>query len=172
MNKDGVSTAFELISEEIESVAEGIAQEGAKAFQDKKYSDAQELAESGENLIAFKIKVDQLLEEWENGFDQVTRAKTKIKKIPIKPKGVSHTKSKKTRLRVKFKDGMEFFEHLAADTFVDVLTKSDSPKWNPWVYQSEESLWLGISEVASINKGGFQGGTSLHTQVQQRRQRP
>jgi hypothetical protein len=76
-----------------------------------------------ENLMAFKIKVDQLLEEWENGFNRVTRTKTKIKEIPIEPKGVGHTKSKKTRLRVKFKDGTEVFEHLAADTFVEVITK-------------------------------------------------
>ena len=154
MNKDGVSTAFELISEEIESVAEGIDQEGAKAFTDKKYSDAQELAESGGNLMAFKIKVDQLLEEWENGFDQVTRAKTKIKKIPIKPKGVGHTKSKKTRLRAKFKDGTEVFEHIATDTFVDVLAK------------------IGLTEVASMGisvRGVPLVGDKRSGQYQQRR---
>ena len=124
MHKDGVSTAFELISEEIQSLEERIAQEGSKAFKNKKYADAQELAETGENLKAFKIKVDQLLEEWENGFNQGTRTRTKIKKtIPIEPKRTSHTKSQKTRLRVRFENGMEISEHLAADTFVDALTK-------------------------------------------------
>ena len=154
MNKDGVSTAFELISEEIESLAEGIAQEGGKAFKDKKYPDAQELAETGENLMAFKIKVDQLLEEWENGFDRVTRTRTKIKKIPIEPKRAGHTKSKKTRLRVKFKDGTEVFEHLAADTFVDVLTK------------------IGLTEVESLSisvRGVPLVGDKRSGQYQQRR---
>jgi len=151
MNKDGVSTAFELISEEIESLAEGIAQEGAKAFKDKNYSDAQELAETGENLMAFKIKVDQLLEEWENGFDQVTRTKTKIKEITIEPKGVVHTKSKKTRLSVKFKDGTEVLQRLAADTFVDVLTKIGLTK--------VESLSIsvrGVPLVGDMRSGQYQ----------------
>lgn len=121
MNKDGVSAAFELISEEIESLAEGIAQEGSKAFKEKRYADAQDLAETGKNLLAFKTKVDQLLEEWENGFDEATRRRATIKSIPTKSKRI--TKSKKTRLRVRFKDGMEISKHLAADTFVDALTK-------------------------------------------------
>ena len=172
MNQDGVSTAFELIGEEIESVAEGIAKEGAKAFKDKKYSDAQELAESGENLMAFKVKVDQLLKEWENGFDQVTRAKLKIKKIPIKPNGVSPTKSRRTRLRAKFKDGTEVFEHLAADTFVDVLTKIGLTEVESLGISVRGVPLVGDERSGQYQQGKFQGGMSLHTQVQQRRQRP
>lgn len=154
MNKDGVSTAFELISEEIESLAEGIAQEGSKAFKDKRYPDAQELADTGENLMAFKTKVDQLLEEWENGFDRVTRTKAKIKRIPIEPKQTSHKKSKKTKLRVKFKDGTEVSEHLAADTFVDVLTKIG--------FTEVESLGISVRGVPLV-------GDKRSSQYQQRR---
>ncbi len=154
MNKDGVSVAFELISEEIESLAEGIAQEGSKAFKEKRYPDAQGLAETGENLLGFKTKVDQLLEEWENGFDQVTRTRTKIKTMPVKSKRTNHTKSKKTRLRVRFKDGMEMSEHLAADTFVDALTK------------------IGLSEIEALGisvRGVPLVGDKRSNQYQQRR---
>ncbi|MGD0625688.1 MAG: hypothetical protein ABSB32_13330 [Thermodesulfobacteriota bacterium] len=154
MNKDGVSTAFELISEEIESLAEGIAEEGGKAFKDKRYSDAQELADTGENLKAFKTKVDQLLEEWENGFDRVTRTKTRIKGIPIPPKPTGRSKSKKTRLRVKFKDGTEITEPIAADTFVDVLNR------------------IGVNEVESLGitvRGIPLVGERRSSQYQQRR---
>lgn len=154
MSKDGVSAAFELISEEIESLAEGIAQGGSKSFKEKRYSDAQGLAETGENLLAFKMKVDQLLEEWENGFDRVTRARTKIKSIPMKSKRTSQSKSKKTRLRVRFKDGNEISEHLAADTFVDALTK------------------IGLSEIEALGisvRGVPLVGDRRSNQYQQRR---
>ena len=154
MNKDGVSIAFELISEEIESLAEVIAEEGGKAFKDKRYSDVQEIADTGENLKDFKAKVDQLLEEWENGFDRVTRTKTKIEGIPISPKQTGHAKSKKTRLQVRFKDGTEITEHIAADTFVDVLN------------------CIGINEVESLGiivRGVPLVGEKRSSQYQQRR---
>jgi len=55
---------------------------------------------------------------------------------------------------VKFKDGMEFFEHLAADTFVDVLTK------------------IGLTEVESLGisvRGVPLVGYKRSGQYQQRR---
>lgn len=55
-------------------------------------------------------------------FDQVTRTKTKIPKIPVTPRK-SRKKSKKTRLRIKLKNGTELEEHLAADTFVETLQR-------------------------------------------------
>lgn len=130
MNKDNLSTAFELISDEIEAVADEIAELGSKAFKDKRYAEAQGLAETGENLKSFREKVDKLLDEWENGFDQVTRTKTKITKIPVAPRKTG-TKSKKTRLRVKFKDGVELEENLAADTFIAALQKIGFEKVEP-----------------------------------------
>ena len=154
MNKDGVSAAFELISEEIESLAEGIAQDGSRAFKEKRYPDAQGLAETGENLLVFKTKVDQLLEEWENGFDQVTRTRTRMKTTPIKSRRTTHTKSKKTRIRVKFGDGREISEHLAADTFVDALTE------------------IGLSEIEALGisvRGLPLVGDKRSNQYQQRR---
>lgn len=50
MNKDGVAAEFELIIEEIECVADQIADQGTEAFQQKDYDTAQRLGESGKNL--------------------------------------------------------------------------------------------------------------------------
>jgi hypothetical protein len=153
MNKDNLSTAFELISDEIEAVADEIAEQGSKAFKDKRYPDAQRLAETGERLKAFKGKVDQLLDEWGNGFDQVTRTKTKIPKIPVAPRKPG-TKSKKTRLRVKLKDGTELEEHIAADTFVETLQRIG--------FTEVEPLGISVRGVPLI-------GSSRSSQYQQRR---
>ena len=116
MNKDGVSTAFKLIIEEIELLAKTIEQEGSEAFKEGRFSDAKELAEDGQNLRVFKTKTEQLAEEWENSFDKVIRRKTDT---PIE----TSPKSKKTKLCVRFKDGTEISEHVAADTFVEAIAK-------------------------------------------------
>lgn len=150
MNKDNLSTAFELISDEIEAVADEIAELGSKAFKEKRYAEAQGLAETGENLKSFKDKVDKLLDEWENGFDQVTRIKTKITKIPVAARK-NGTRARRTRLRVKFKDGVEFEEHMAADTFVAALQKIG--------FESVEPLGLsvrGIPLVGSVRSSQYQ----------------
>lgn len=153
MNKDNLSTAFELISDEIEAVADEIAKLGSKAFKHKRYDEAQGLAETGENLKLFKDKVDKLLDEWENGFDKVTRTRTKITKIPVAPRKTG-TKSKKTRLRVKFKDGVELKEHLAADTFIAALQKIG--------FERIEPLGISVRGIPLI-------GLGRRSQYQQRR---
>lgn len=63
MNNDGVSIAFELITDELERVANDIAAQGSMAFKERRYNDAQRLSETGKNLNSFIEKVNNLLEE-------------------------------------------------------------------------------------------------------------
>jgi hypothetical protein len=124
MNKDGVAAAFELIIEEIESVADKIADQGSEAFREKNYDAAQRLGESGKNLLAFLDKVQNLLEDWQRGIDVATRqrfssSQPQKKRTPAS----SQRKAQKTVLRVKFDDGTVIEEHYAADTFALALQR-------------------------------------------------
>lgn len=119
MNTDGLTSAFQIISSEIDRVAGGIAEQGSKAFQEMRYADAQSLAESGKGLLEFRGKVDALLEEWQAGIDVQVRKKVGIKAIETGIK--SSPKSKKTTLRVTFADGRVIEEYFAADTFTQVI---------------------------------------------------
>jgi hypothetical protein len=114
MNRDGVSTAFELITDELERVAEEIANQGAVAFKERRSDEAKRLIETQENVNSFIEKVKNLLEEWQAGVDVDVRRKTRIgRSRHIRP----HIKSKKKRLRVRFSNGKLIEENYAADTF-------------------------------------------------------
>ena len=124
MNKDGVAAAFELIIEEIESVADQIADQGSEAFRQKNYDTAQRLGESGKNLQAFSAKVENLLEDWHRGIDVATRqrfssSQPQKKRTPTSSQG----KAQKTVLKVKIDDGTVIEEHYAADTFALALQR-------------------------------------------------
>jgi hypothetical protein len=114
MNNDGVSIAFELITGELERVAEDIANQGSHAFKERRYDDVKRLSETGTNLHGFIEKVNNLLEEWQAGIDVTVRRKTRIDKFR---KVTHHKKGKKTRLRVRFNSGKVIEEYFAADTF-------------------------------------------------------
>lgn len=122
MNRDGVAAAFELIIEEIETVASEIADQGAKAFKDKSYNVAQQLGESGKSLQDFREQVEKLLESWQSGIDVSTRQRFTERHLTTKPKTITtHSKAAKTRLRVRFPDGRIIEEYYAADTFALAL---------------------------------------------------
>ena len=123
MNKDGVAAAFELIIEEIESVADQIADQGSEAFQQKNYNTAQRLGELGENLQAFLARVEKLLEDWQRGIDVATRQRFLSSQPKKKTPTSSQGKARKTVLRVKFDDGTVIEEHYAADTFALALQR-------------------------------------------------
>jgi hypothetical protein len=114
MNNDGVSIAFELISDELERVAEDIANQGSRAFKERRYDDTKRLSETGTNLHAFIEKVNNLLKEWQAGIDVNVRRKTHIDKFR---NIIPRRKGKKTRLRVRFNNGKLIEEYFAADTF-------------------------------------------------------
>ena len=118
MNTDGVAAAFELIVEEIEGVAQEIADLGSDAFKSKDYERAQVLGESGKNLQAFRERVSILLEDWQAGIDIDTRRRfTSTSKASKKKEISTHSKASKTVLKVTLPTGDAIEEYYAADTF-------------------------------------------------------
>lgn len=129
MKRDGVATAFELIIEEIEAVANDIADQGSKAFHNKDYDLAQQLGESGKNLKDFRAKVESLLEDWQSGIDVTTRQRFSVRQKARETKlNTSHSKASKTRLHVTFPDGAVIEEYYAADTFALALRHIGLPR--------------------------------------------
>ena len=76
MNNDGVTTAFELILEEIGSVINELNKEASEKIQAGKYSDVKKQMDIGEKLQVFQDKIYDLNQEWHDSFDDETRNKT------------------------------------------------------------------------------------------------
>jgi uncharacterized protein YukE len=127
MNTTEVTTAFQRLGEEIESLAEGIARQGADAFRDKRYKDAQALAKIGERLRELGRSIEGMTQEWRDLTGGFTERRsdhvTAVCDPPIKGK-----RGVRKRLRVTFGDGRTVEEHLAADTFVETLRLIGFPK--------------------------------------------
>ena len=54
MKRDGVSVAFEMIMEEIEAVEAQLNEEGATAFKNSQYANADRLSAAGKELKQFR----------------------------------------------------------------------------------------------------------------------
>ena len=64
MNSNEVNTAFEILIEEIELVANNLNEEGAKAIKAGSYDVARRLMDEAERLADFREKVRALQKEW------------------------------------------------------------------------------------------------------------
>lgn len=118
MKSDGVSVAFSIIMDEIQAVVEQLNHEGVNAFKNSKYSDAEKLSESGKELDAFRLKLEQLKNEWNSGIDVATRERVKVEQTySIRP----HSKSRKTVLRITLENGRIIQRPVAAQSFVDTI---------------------------------------------------
>ena len=118
MNQDGVSTAFDVILEEIAAVENQLAAEGASAFRDRRYDRADELSSSGKRLLTFREKLEQLRDEWKSGIDVETRRRVKVEPgYTIAP----HSKAPKTGIRVTLATGRVIQRPTAAQTFTDII---------------------------------------------------
>ncbi len=132
MNQDGVAAAFELIIEGIETIAEEIASEGAKAFRDKAYDAAQKLSDDGKLLQEFRSKIDAMLKDWQRAVEVPIRQRfdgSRFQSLLLESERTAvgtraglkptraHTKAPKSRIRVTFSDGTTIEEYYAADTF-------------------------------------------------------
>jgi hypothetical protein len=118
MNIDGVAAAFELIVEEIEAVAQDIADQGSDAFKNKDYEKAQILGESGKNLQVFLERVSALLADWQAGIDIDTRKRfPSITKQNKSKKNSKNSRASNTRLRVTLPNGEVIEDPVAAKTF-------------------------------------------------------
>jgi len=68
MDRNEVTAAFEIVLEEIETVVDGLNQDGAGAFQKGDYDTARGLIEIATRLTEFRGKVRNLQKEWDNIF--------------------------------------------------------------------------------------------------------
>lgn len=84
MDRNEVTTAFEIVLEEIETVVDSLNQDGAKAFQKGDYDSAKELIEIATRLTNFRDKVRGLQKEWDNIFS------TRISSKPAKRRHSRH----------------------------------------------------------------------------------
>lgn len=131
MSTDGVTTAFDVILEELIAVVSEVNAQGAQFMKGGKYDDAQKLIESGKQLQRFKEKLDALRSEWSSGLDTATRDRVKIENVRTL---ASHHKAPKTGLLVRFTNGKVFNESVAAETFSLALQE------------------IGLDRVRSLNK--------------------
>lgn len=122
---DSVSIAFELMRIELEVEAERLNAAGAAAFRSSDYARAEEHMQRGRSLKEFCERIAKLEHEWHSMFssnemeDEVTLAKSdsaeQVQTI------LSHSKSSKTGLLVRFKDGTVISERTAAETLARVV---------------------------------------------------
>jgi len=89
MDRNEVSAAFEIVLEEIETVVDGLNQDGAGAFQKGDYDTARGLIEIATRLSEFRGKVRNLQKEWENLFSaRIPRKPSKRKRFPRLQRGL------------------------------------------------------------------------------------
>jgi len=120
---DGVSTAFQMILEEIDSVVSEVNSQGAAFLRNGEYQKAKDAIESGEKLAEFRGKLESLKEEWINRLDESTRNQVTIEPVAVAKTIASAPKSSRTVLVVKFADGAVIYETKAVDTFVKSIKK-------------------------------------------------
>jgi hypothetical protein len=118
MKRDGVSVAFEMILEEIQSVEAQLNQEGASAFQQSRYKDADRLSATGKELGAFRGKLEALRKEWNVGIDVHIRERVKVEPGYHIP---HHTKGPKTNLRITLENGRVIQRPTAAKAMADAI---------------------------------------------------
>jgi hypothetical protein len=118
MNRDGVSSAFEMILEETAAVENQLAAEGVSAFRERRYNDADQLSNSGKRLLQFRGKLEGLRDEWKSGIDVETRQRVRVEPgYTIPP----HRKGPRTAIRVTLPTGRVVQRPTAAQTFADVI---------------------------------------------------
>jgi len=118
MIRDGVGVAFEMILEEIQAVEAQLNQEGASAFQQSRYKDADRLSAIGKKLGEFRGKLEALRKEWNAGIDVQTR-----KRVKLEPSYhiAAHTKGPKTNLRITLGNGRVIQRPTAAKAMADAI---------------------------------------------------
>lgn len=72
IDRNEVTTAFEILLKELDQVAELVHEEGAHAFRCGSYDRAKLAAEIGHKLVEFRGKVKALQKEWSTGFASLT----------------------------------------------------------------------------------------------------
>lgn len=68
MDQDKVTVAFAVINKEITAIIQELNDEGAQAFRSSRYEDVDRLRTMGEELGAFRERVEQLKTQWVGKF--------------------------------------------------------------------------------------------------------
>ena len=123
MKSDSVTTAFEIILEEIESVVSAVNLQGAAFLKNDEYPKAKASMDTGTKLHAFHQKLELLKEEWVSGLDEPTRMQVNLEASVATKSIASGPKAPKTVLVVKFVDGTVLSGAKAAETFAKAIKK-------------------------------------------------
>lgn len=102
MRNDSVSTAFEMILEEIDSVVTEVNSQGAAFIRNNDYPEAEASIEAGKKLTAFRHELESLKQKWIDGLDERTRQRIQVEPSMVATTIASAPKSSKTILVVKF----------------------------------------------------------------------
>ena len=121
MKTDSVSTAFQIILEEIDSVVSDVNSQGAAFLRNGDYPHAETSIAAGKNLAAFRFKLETLNHEWLTGLDEPTRSQVQVPSAKIATSIESAPKAPKSILVVKLQDGSVIFKNTAAETFAQTL---------------------------------------------------
>jgi hypothetical protein len=78
MKSDGVNAAFEMIVEEILSVASELKSEAKNLIDEGNFDAVSSLMNTGRKLDGFRMKVYDLQSEWLENFDSDTRSRTRL----------------------------------------------------------------------------------------------
>lgn len=123
MSNDGVTTAFQMILEEVDSVISEVNSQGSAYLRNSDYAKTEDVIAAGKNLASFRSKLEDLKNEWVAGLDEPIRSRVKIETAEVARSIASTSKSARTILVVKFNDGTVIYESKAADTFALTVKK-------------------------------------------------
>lgn len=123
MKNDCVTTAFEIILEEIDSVVVEVNLQGANFLKNNDYTKAKALIETGTKLHAFHDKLELLKQEWISGLDEPTRRQVNIETNATTRSVSSGSKAPKTGLVVTTKDGIVISGTNASEIFAKTIKK-------------------------------------------------
>lgn len=123
MKSDCVTTAFEIILEEIDSVVGEVNLQGANFLKNNDYTKAKALIETGTKLHAFHDKLKLLKQEWINGLDEPTRRQVNVETNVVTRSIASGSKAPKTGLIVTTKDGTVISGTNASEIFAKTIRK-------------------------------------------------
>lgn len=124
MRTDSVSTAFELMINELDAQVDLLNSEGAQLFQESKYDEAEVQVHKGRALKEFVAQVLSLREAWEQDFASTFPTEVVPDAVESATRTIlSSSKSSKTTLLVRFPDGTVISEPKAAEIFALTLKK-------------------------------------------------
>jgi len=125
MKRDGVSLAFEKILKGIEAVETQYKGEGATAFHQSRYEDAEELNAANKRLSRFRKKLQKLQLEWNSGID--LHVKKRVNVDPRQPVR-SQAKQLHTNLKITLPSGRVIQRPTPAITMAETIEAMGIPK--------------------------------------------